>query len=91
MEKALEQKKPFTKTEQKLIDELAIGTVPEVVENPFSGVSVTLEPQGVALYDFIKGYEITIAQGKTTNIRQFDMARGLFRKLYPNSYMELLD
>ncbi len=84
-------KKPLTKTEQKLIDELKFGDIPVVVRNTFSGEQVMLEPKAVALYDYIKGYEVLIQTGKVSNIRQFDTARYLFQKLWPNSYMALLD
>lgn len=75
----------LNKTEQKLINELFIGTESEEVRNPFSGRSVTLEPLAVALHDYIKGCEIT------GNYKQFDTARYLFARLYPNEYMILLD
>jgi hypothetical protein len=93
MEVEKEQKlnKPLTKTEQELIDGLQIGLHPVIVSNPFSGERVMLQPKAVALYDYIKGYEIMIQQRKTTNLRLFDTARYLFQKLWPNSYMRLLD
>jgi len=91
MEKEQTLKKSLTKTEQKLLDELLILSEPEMATNPYSGVQVILEPKGVALYDYIKGYEKLLNQGKITNIRQFDTARYLFQKLYPESYMKLLD
>ena len=75
----------LNKTEQKLVDQLEIGTESEEVQNPFSGVIVTLEPLGVALHDYIKGCEIT------GNYKSFDTARYLFAKLYPTAYMQLLD
>lgn len=75
----------LTKTDQKLIDELELGLHPEVIANPFSGREVTLPPLGVALYDYIKGCEIT------GNYKMFDTARLLFAKLYPDEYMILLD
>ena len=75
----------LNKTEQKLVDQLEIGQHEEQVTNPFSGVEVVLEPLGVALYDYIKGCELT---GSYTH---FDTARYLFAKLYPTAYMQLLD
>jgi hypothetical protein len=75
----------LSKKDQALIDSLLIGTQNETVTNPFSGKSVELTPQGVALYDFIKGSEALNLGEK--------LAQGLyiFRKLYPNEYMDLLD
>lgn len=90
MEKEIVQKK-LSATEQKLLAELQYSEHPQKRTNPFSQAEVMLEPKAVALHDYIKGYEILINNHQTTNIRQFDMARNLFRKLYPDSYMELLD
>lgn len=91
VEKEVKQKKPLTKTEQTLLDELQIGKHPTIVTHPFSKERFMLEPKAVALYDYIKGYEKMIHMGKTKNIRQFDTARYLFMKLWPNTYMNLLD
>ena len=75
----------LNKTEQKLVNELEIGTQSEEIRNPFSGRSVTLKPLGVALYDYINGCQMT------GNYKYFDTARYLFAKLYPDEYMILLD
>lgn len=91
VEKEIPQKKALTKTEQSLINELQIEEHPTIVHNPFSGEAVMLQPKAVALYDYIKGYELLINNNATKNIKQFDMARSLFRKLWPKSYMVLLD
>jgi hypothetical protein len=71
--------------DQALIDSLQIGTKNEVVTNPYSGDKVELEPEAVALYDFIKGSEALSLYDK--------MQRGLniFRRKWPNEYMTLLD
>jgi hypothetical protein len=55
------------------------------VQNPFSGKSVWLTPQAVAVYDCIKGAE----QLNEPEIMQ----QGLdwFREHYPKEYMVLLD
>lgn len=90
-EKENAPKKPLTKTEQNLISELRIGDTPAIVRNPYSGEQVMLEPKAVALYDFIKGYEALLQTRKVSNIKKFDTARYLFHKLWPNSYMALLD
>ena len=75
----------LNKTEQKLVDKLELGLHDERVTNPFSGREEVLTPLGVALYDYIKGCEIT------GNYSDFDTARYLFAKLYPSEYMTLLD
>lgn len=75
----------LNKTEQKLVDQLHLGQTTEAIVNPFSGVRVVLVPLGVALYDYIKGCELT------GNYKNFDTARYLFAKLYPSEYMQLLD
>lgn len=55
------------------------------IENPYSGESVMLTPQAVAVYDCIKGAE----QLGESDI----MEQGLdwFRQHYPKEYMVLLD
>lgn len=75
----------LNKTEQKLVDQLAVGTKNEVVKNRFSGESIELEPLAVALYDYIMGCE---ALGN-----QKGMMKGLtmFRKYWGQAYMVLLD
>jgi hypothetical protein len=55
------------------------------VVNPFSGESVMLTPQAVAVYDTLRGAEITE--------NYVILRKGLdwFRKHYPTEYMVLLD
>ena len=57
----------------------------EYVINPFSGVSCKLEPEAVAVYDYIKGCEVLGMYG--------DMQKGLqwFRENFPDEYYKLLD
>ena len=74
-----------TKTEKALMAELHVGTKPETVKNPFSGASVELEPQAVALYDFIKGCEM---MGKYSKMNK---ALHIFMKYWPEEYMVLLN
>jgi hypothetical protein len=38
---------------------IAIGNEPENVANPFSGDTVLLQPDAVAVYDVIKGAEVS--------------------------------
>ena len=75
----------LNKTQEKIIAGLEIGENFEVVTNPYSGVSVKLSPTAVALYDYIKGCEIT------GNYKFFDQARYAFNTLWPEAYMNLLD
>lgn len=75
----------LSKRDQTLIDSLAIGTENEKVRNPFSGVEVELKPTEVALYDFIKGCEITQHYDK------MQQGLALFAKLNVSAYMDLLD
>ena len=81
MEKSIK----LAKRDQALIDSLKVGSKSEVVTNPFSGNSAELNPEAVALYDFIKGCE---ASGLYDNLRQ---GLYIFRKKWPNEYMTLLD
>ena len=58
---------------------------PVEVANPYSGEKVMLEPIAVAVYDCIKGAEMT---------EDFDIVqKGIawFQKHYPKEYMVLLD
>ena len=58
---------------------------PEVIKNPFSGESVELPPDAVAVYDTIKGAEMI---GNNEHLR-----KGIdwFIKNEPEAYMKLLD
>jgi hypothetical protein len=57
----------------------------EVISNMFiPEQKIFLEPEAVALHDFIKGAEVT-------RHPHFDRALTIFRKRYPEAYMELLD
>ena len=71
------------KTQEQILAGLELEG-PETITNPFSGVSVELDAQGVALYDYIKGCEMT-------GNKDFDQARYLFADLYPDAYMKLID
>lgn len=75
----------MNKTKKYILDNLQLGTKPEKITNPFSGISCMLEPKGVALYDLIKGAEM-LRDSKT-----FGNAIELFQELYPSEYMDLLD
>ena len=62
-----------------------IDAEPMKVYNPFSGESVVLQPDAIAVYDFIKGSEA---------LKQYDdMREGIdwFMQHEPEAYMTLLD
>ena len=65
--------------------DMLIADSSEVVTNPFSGESIELTPEAVAVYDCIKGSEML---GDYNAVR-----KGLnwFRKQFPKEYMVLLD
>ncbi len=74
-----------TNTIPKSFAGLQVGSKPETVKNRFSGESVELEPQAVAMYDAIMGAE---------TLAMYDMMQdGLawFRKYHPKAFMTLLD
>ncbi len=75
----------LSKADEKLLAELQVGKNPEIVEG------IELSPLAVALFDFIKGSEYLIHKGNHDLIMEFDRARDLFRKMYPDEYMALLD
>lgn len=76
MSKSIAPKLPF---------ECQVGTAPETIKNPYSGESIELPPEAVAVYDTIKGAEM---------LGNYDtVQKGLdwFRQYYPNEYFLLLD
>ena len=72
-------------TKRPLPFSVIMGTESEVVANRFTGESVTLPPDAVAVYDTIMGAEM-FGQYKTVR-------KGLdwFRRYFPAEYMVLLD
>ena len=66
-------------------DCMVLDSEPVLVSNPFSGASCMLVPEAVAVYDTIRGCEMT---GDYKTVR-----KGLnwFVKHFPNEYMTLLD
>lgn len=66
-------------------DCMVLDSEPVLVSNPFSGESCMLVPEAVAVYDTIRGCEMT---GDFKTVR-----KGLnwFVKHFPNEYMTLLD
>lgn len=75
----------LTEDERKLIAELQVGRENEVVKNPYSGESVELCPEAVAIYDLIKGAEM-LADYITV-----ETGLGIFLRNWPREYMVLLD
>lgn len=69
----------------KLPFDCIVGTESEVIRNPFSGESVRLTPEAVAVYDTLMGAQ-QFGDWKTVR-------KGLdwFRKHFPQEYMVLLD
>jgi hypothetical protein len=65
--------------------DMFVGTKSELVSNPFSGESVLLKPEAVAVYDTLRGCEMF---GDYKGLR-----KGLdwFRQHFPTEYMILLD
>ena len=80
--------------EKKLPFECIVLDHPEVIKNPYSGESIELQPDAVAVYDSIKGAEY-LAQGIDDGGHPLwvKVREGLdwFRKHYPKEYMVLLD
>jgi hypothetical protein len=80
--------KTLSTAEQKLINDLDWDRTSDKkvsIENPYSGQSCELDERGVALHDFIKGAE------DMGELKWFNLALPLFRKLYPSEYLTLLD
>ena len=75
----------MNKTQQEILDQLEIGEDYEDITNPFSGVTVQLDPRGVALYDYIHGAALL-----GLGVEQIQ-AKMLFAELYPEYYMILID
>jgi hypothetical protein len=78
----------ITKSEKSLLSRLDFdrnSKKTETVRNPYTDESCELEPQAVALYDYIKGCEAMCLYS------EMNVVLTLFRKLYPNEYYILLD
>jgi len=74
----------MNKEQQELIKDLIIGENSEIITNPYSKVSVRVDPIGVALYDFITGCSVT---GQFEDLL---LAKTLFAELYPAEYTSLI-
>lgn len=62
---------------------------PQPRTNPFTGVTHTLEPDAVQLYDFITTRKYVCGRDYTRS--EWDNARYNFQSRWPNEYMDLLD
>ena len=60
-------------------------TEPVVIRNPFSGEECMLDPEAVAVYDYLKGCEL---MGDYVMLRK---ALEWFMENHPDEYMTLLD
>ena len=81
-----------TMTKRKLPFDCIVGTEPETVQNPFSGESITIPADAVAVYDTVIGM-VHMAE-RSGNPKHWTVVRkGLdwFRKHEPKAYMVLLD
>jgi hypothetical protein len=100
------KKLTFTKTEVNFANDLGYHLTMGIFESPqratvvnrFTGASFELHPLAKALLDWIYRWNDRYDTGafllgfpKGMSIKQFDMARALFRKMWPSEYMELLD
>lgn len=90
-EKMKERPMPF--------DAQILGDEPQMIRNPFSGASIELDPQEIAVYDVVMGSTVTAekmsAQGEHKQAERLykDVRKGIdwFRKHNPKAYMVLLD
>lgn len=62
-----------------------LDKTPVEVQNPFSGETAVLDPEEVAVYDYLKGCEL---MGDYTSLRK---ALDWFSRKNPEAYMTLLD
>lgn len=70
---------------RKLPFDCIVGTEAETVSNPFSGESVLLPADAVAVYDTIMGAQ------RFSDYKTVRKGLAWFRKHYPAEYMVLLD
>ena len=64
---------------------MVLDTEPVEVQNPFSGATIMLTPEEVAVYDYCRGSELT---GNYKGVRK---AVNWFIENNPTAYMTLLD
>ena len=68
-----------------ILKELQIGDRSEKVTNPFSGVSIELDPAEAAVYDYIRGAEML------GDLRNVGKCKDWFADKNPEAYMVLID
>ncbi len=87
--------KKLTKGELNLMKEFGIEDVyapPTVIRtNIFSGEGVNLNTAAARIFDLVMGMQRQYDMGVKINVAKFDRLRYLFLKLWPDSYMSLLD
>jgi len=76
--------------------ECVVLDAPEVIKNPFSGESIELQPDAVAVYDNIMGAQLLAEKVSPTDggHKLWDTVRkgcDWFRQYYAKEYMVLLD
>lgn len=64
---------------------------PATRSNPYSGVSVTLEPLAATLHDFVIDMYRAGMVGKLFPVSVWDKARYTFLEFWPESYYSLID
>ncbi len=64
---------------------MVLDTEPVIIRNPFSGEECMLEPEAVAVYDYLKGCEL---MGDYATLRK---CLDWFMTNHPDEYMTLLD
>ena len=85
----------LTASELAFMKQLNYNHEGETVTNPYSGISCTLCPDAVALFDFILGVNRSWQQGRNIGNEElteyFLMARDIFRANWPKEFMLLID
>jgi hypothetical protein len=67
----------------------AIPAKPEPRVNPFTCISVKLDPLACLLHDFIVTKDLTCGIEYTR--QEWDLARQVFHELWPDAYYDLID
>ena len=65
--------------------DMFVGTESELITNPFSGESILLKPEAVAVYDTLRGCEML------SDYKGLRKGLDWFRQHFPAEYMILLD
>ena len=90
----------FAYVERTIIPHLTIFNENEIITNPYSGISVELKPIQVAIYDYIRGYELLtsnpiycIVPKKQRDVAYTNTraAKDYFMMKWNKKYMLLLD